>query len=106
MKLIFSKFWKRSGKSTHGRKKFKGISTISGNAVVNFFNKQNRFSEDYQPVMLGSRALIFGSCSLKALNWHVSGRFVMFSGPIQFEELEFPQSLVEKAEKREYFKNT
>ena len=49
--------------------------------------------------MLGSRALIFGSCSLKALNWHVSGRFVMFSGPIQFEELEFPQSLVEKAEK-------
>ena len=53
--------------------------------------------------MLGSRALIFGSCSLKALNWHESGRFVMFSGPIQSEELEFPQSLVEKAEKRGNF---
>ena len=61
------------------------------------------FSEDYQPVMLGSRALMFCSCSLKALNWHESGRFVMFSGPIQFEELEFPQSLVEKAEKKEDF---
>ena len=47
---------------------------------------------------------MFCSCSLKALNWHVSGRFVMFSGPIQFVvSLEFPQSLVEKAEKRGNF---
>ena len=74
-----------------------------GNAVIISFNQQNRFSEDYQPVMLGCRALRFCSCSLKALNWHVSGRFVMLSGPIQLEELKFPQSLVWKAEKRGNF---